>query len=190
MLGGYILKGIFKLKPIKQQGSWQKPRLKVIIIFISAGLVFAVIDILAKLIFYNAAEVVKYEIFPGFGLESLFHIDPLTLEHIVVLIFCMWVFLIGPLFFRFQAKIIDTLIIIFSAMVLLPAFVLTCERLLYGGVHDVLYFESNLGFLCPYCGLKYESYVWCPADIFLSWGLIFVLLLYGISFLLKKKAVS
>ena len=186
----YIVRKILKLKPIREKGSWEKPRLNAIIFFICSGLTFAVIDILAKIIFSNATGAVKYEIFPGFGLESLFHVDPLLPEHIVVLIFCIWFFLIGPLFYKSHVKIIDTLWIISSAMILFPAIVMTFERLLFGGVHNVLYFEENLGFLCPYCGLKYESYVWCPADIFLSWGLIFVLLLYGISFVIKKKGLS
>lgn len=183
----YIIKRILKLKPLKARGSWGKPELKGIIIFTGSGLCFSLIDILSKIIFYDSQIQDSFEIFPGFGLQSLFNSNPFGFELIIEIIFCVWFFIIGALFFRYHINIIDTLLKIFCAMVLFPSFSMTLERILFNGVHDVFYFNSNLGFLCPYCGLKYQSYVWCPADIFLVWGVIFVFLLYGLCFFIKKK---
>ena len=186
----YIIKRIFKLKPIKARGLWAKPEKKSIVIFIGAGLFFTLIDIFSKIIFYNSQTQESFEIFPGFGLQSLFVLSPFTFELVIEFIFCVWFFIIGALFFRYRLRVIDILLKVFSAMVLFPSFSMIMERIIFNGVHDVYYFDSSLGFLCPYCGLKYQEYVWCPADIFMVWGLLFVLLLYGLAFILKNRTAG
>jgi hypothetical protein len=167
-----ILKKRGIIKKFSLPGVWGNLQKGRIILFIVAGIFVLLFDILSKVIFFYPFLDQKVELIQNLGIQPFFHVDPLELKHIIVFILFSWLFLIGPVFYRFNKKAPDRLLIILCSITFFSASGLTLERIFFGGVHDVYYAAGIFSILCPSCGYLYSEYIFCPWDFFMSWGII------------------
>ncbi len=173
------------LYPKHPRGIWTGPEKPVVSGYIIISLITAFADIFPKYLLYDSNSGNKRAISKNFGFQSLFNPDPLSLKIVLTLAVFLWIFFVGALFFRFNIKLYDRAWIALSSMTFSASLVMTLERILFKGIHDIFYFEKKLRYLCPLCGVKYKTYAWCPADIFISWSILFLLFLY-IASLVKR----
>jgi hypothetical protein len=96
------------------------------------------------------------------------------------LIYFLYVFFLGGLFFRFTNVVVDRIWLVSSTFALGGAIALFGERALFGGVHNSFYFAGPLMWICPPCASpSFSSYAWTPADLFVHAAFmpIFILLM-------------
>lgn len=175
-----IVRRYNNIYPKYPRGKWTSPDKKTLFTYLFTSIIVSITDIFPKLILFKNTEE-KNEILNGFGVQSFFNPDPLSFKIAVVMLLFTWIFFIGPLYFRFHSGLHDKLWVVLSSVAFSASIILTVERLLFKGIHDIFYFEDRFRYLCPSCGLKYQSYIWCPADILLNWSILFLLFLYSIS---------
>ena len=178
----YRLRNVF---PDYNEGRCDIPGNKVILIFFVFFTIVLLLDIGLKILFFDKTSTQRNMLTASLGLESYFNKSPFIIKHIFYLITGIWIFGIGPLYYRLRIQILDKIWIASSAMTFASGIILTFERLFFGGVHDIFYVGENFRYICPSCGAQFNAYVWCPADLFGNWGLIIVLLVFLISFVYK-----
>lgn len=154
-------------------GEWRSPAKTEATRYWRCLLIFMLVDFGSKALFFDWQRPWQVEIFNHFGLHSVFHVTPFEPFHVHLLLYSLFMFLLGPLFFRFANKELDRIWMISSAITLAGVIPLVSERFLFGGVHDSFYFSGPLMLLCPTCySPHFISYAWTPADFFVHAGIM------------------
>lgn len=171
-----VLIGLLSLTKISRyqiRGHWRSPSKRESNLYLRMLLALLLIDFGSKALFFHWDRPGQVEIFKNFGLHSVFHVTPFESFHIGLLFYCLFIFLLGPWFFRFSNKHLDRVWLISSAITLGGVIPLVTERFLFGGVHDSFYFAGPLMYLCPTCASPhFASYAWTPADFFVHAGVV------------------
>jgi hypothetical protein len=149
------------------RGSWRKPEPREVTLYMRLLLAVLLIDFGSKAVFFRWDRPHQVELIENFGLHSVFHETPFEPFHFVLLIYFLYWFLLGGLFFRFANSSLDRIWITSCTFALGGALALFGERLIFGGVHNSFYFAGPLMWICPPCASpRFSSYAWTPADLF------------------------
>jgi lipoprotein signal peptidase len=188
LLGGWLL--ISKLRGYEIRGRWRRPTQKEVQLYIWLLLGVLLVDFGSKALFFRGDRPQQVEIFPNFGLHSVFHETSFETFHLVLLLYFSYVFLLGALFFRFSNKHLDRIWFISAPFALGGAIALFGERFLFGGVHNSFYFAGWLMWLCPPCASPhFVSYAWTPADFFVHAAVMPPIILF-VSYLVPIRAAA
>jgi lipoprotein signal peptidase len=188
LLGGWLL--VSKLRGYQIRGRWRRPTQKEVKLYIRLLLGVLVVDFGSKALFFRGDRPQQVEIFPNFGLHSVFHETSFEAFHLVLLLYFSYVFLLGVLFFRFSNNHLDRIWFISAPFALGGAIALFGERFLFGGVHNSFYFAGWLMWLCPPCASPhFVSYAWTPADFFVHAAVMPPLILF-VSYLVPIRAAA
>jgi hypothetical protein len=149
------------------RGSWIDPARLRTYLYSRILLAVLIIDFGSKALFFRWDRPEPVEWFKNFGLHSVFHPTEFETFHIYLLGYFSYLFVLGPLYFRFDNRTLDRLWIATSAVGLGGTVALVTERLFFDGVHNSFYFAGPLMWLCPVCASPIAiSYAWTPADFF------------------------
>lgn len=149
------------------RGDWCSPTKSESSLYFRLLLAVLIIDFGSKALFFRWDHPQQIEIFKNFGLHSVFHATPFDSFHVVLMLYFFYLFLVGPLFFRFSNRTLDRLWIASCASALGGTVALVMEKYLFDGVHNSFYFAGPLMWLCPPCASpRFVSYAWTPADFF------------------------
>jgi hypothetical protein len=149
------------------RGTWRSPTKGEASLYARLLLAVLLVDFGSKAFLFRWDRPQQVEIFKNFGLHSVFHVTGFETFHFYLLLYFLYLFLLGPLFFRFSNKNLDRVWLVSCPFALGGALALSSERLLFGGVHNSFYFAGPLMWLCPTCASPYfSSYAWTPADFF------------------------
>ena len=145
-----------------------------------------VLDFGSKALFFRSDHPGRVELFKNFGLHSVFHATEFESFHLILLLYFLYMFFLGALYFRFSRKFLDRIWLMSCAFALGGATALFGERYLFGGVHDSFYFAGPLMWICPPCAsTRYSSYAWTPADLFVHAAFIPMIILI-VSYLIPR----
>jgi hypothetical protein len=174
---GFHVKGIWRHPSPREAKLYQRLLLSVLLI-----------DVGAQAFLFRGDRPQKIEIFKNFGLHSVFHPGEFERFHLVLLIYFLYLFLIGTLFFRFSNQHLDRVWFVSGTFALGGAVALFGARLLFGGVHNTFYFAGPLMWICPPCASPtFISYAWTPADFFVHAAFMPVVVLF-VSYLVPPYA--
>jgi hypothetical protein len=149
------------------RGGWRNPTPAEVRLYMRLLLGVLLVDFGSKAFFFSWDRPYQIELMKNFGLQSVFHVTQFETIHFVLMLYFVYVFVFGALFFRFSSKSLDQLWLISSTFALGGAIALFSERLMFGGVHNSFYLAGPLMWLCPPCASRYfVSYAWTPADFF------------------------
>lgn len=156
-----------KRRGFQIKGVWRHPTPTETKLYSRLLLGVLLIDIGSKAVLFRWGRPNQVEIFKNFGLHSVFHETEFELFHFILLLYFLYLFLVGTLFFRFSNKHLDRVWFLSGIFSLGGAIALFGERLLFGGVHNSFYFAGPLMWICPPCASpRFSSYAWTPADLF------------------------
>lgn len=165
LLGTWLL--IARRRGFQVKGIWRHPSPIEAKLYQRLLLGVVLIDICAQAFLFRWDRPQQLEIFKNFGLHSVFHPGEFELFHVVLLIYFLYLFLVGALFFRFSNKHLDRIWLVSGTCALGGALALFGARLFFGGVYNTFYFAGPLMWLCPPCASpRFISYAWTPADFF------------------------
>jgi hypothetical protein len=160
------------------KGVWRRPTPAERKLYSRLLLAVLLVDMGSKAFLFRWDRPYKVEIFENFGLHSVFHETPFESFHFFLLLYFLYLFLIGTLFFRFSNKHLDRVWFFSGIFSLGGAIALFGERLLFGGVHNSFYFAGPLMWICPPCASpRFSSYAWTPADFFVHAAFLPVIVL-------------
>jgi len=155
------------LKRYNVRGNWRGPTAQELKLYTRVFLGALLVDFGSKAFFFRYDQPQPVEIFKNFGFHSVFHQGEFEPVHVYLSLYFFYLFLLGPLFFRFTNRVLDRAWLISGSFAFGGAVALFAERLMFGGVHDSFYFSGPLMWLCPTCASSYfQSYAWTPADFF------------------------
>lgn len=158
---------ITRRRGFKINGLWREPVPHERKLYARLLLGVLLIDFGSKALFFDWDRRHQLELVKNFGLHSVFHETAFEIFHLVMLLYFLYWFLLGGLFFRFANAALDRLWIVSSSFALGGAAALFGERLVFGGVHNSFYFAGPLMWICPPCASpRFSSYAWTPADLF------------------------
>ncbi|HET9917601.1 MAG TPA: hypothetical protein VFQ89_10860 [Candidatus Binatia bacterium] len=177
LLGGWAV--IRFIRRYHVRGIWRSPTPQESATYIRLLLIVLLIDIGSKALFFRWDRPEQVELLPNFGLHSVFHVTDFETFHVYLLLYFVYWFLLGPLFFRFADRALDRLWLGSAPFALGGALALSLERLFFGGVHNSFYFAGPLMWICPPCASpSFSSYAWTPADLFVHAAILpFIILL-------------
>ncbi len=156
-----------RIRRYQIRGSWSDPATAVANLYFRMLLAVLIVDFGSKALFFRWDRPEQVEWFKNFGLHSVFHPTEFETFHIYLLGYFSYLFVLGPLYFRFANRTLDRLWIGSSAIGMGGTLALVSERLLFDGVHNSFYFAGPLMWLCPICASpSFISYAWTPADFF------------------------
>jgi lipoprotein signal peptidase len=165
LLGCWLL--VRKYPGLQVKGFWRRATPAETLLYVRVLLGVLLIDFGSKALFFRWDYPYPIEIFKNFGLQSVFHVTAFESFHLILLLYFIYLFVFGALFFRFSNRSVDRIWLVSSPLALGGAVALFLERLMFGGVHDSFYFAGPLMWLCPPCASSYfSSYAWTPADFF------------------------
>ena len=146
------------------------------------------VDFGSKAFFFRWDRPDKIELFKNFGFHSVFHVTAFEPFHLVVLLYFLYVFFLGAIYFRFSNKHLDRAWLVSCTFALGGAIALFSERLMFGGVHDSFFFAGAPMWVCPSCPSPHAaSYAWTPADVFVHAAFLPVIILW-VSYLVPLRA--
>jgi hypothetical protein len=176
LLGCWLLS--LKYSAFRLRGTWRKPTTGELRLYLRLLLGVLVLDFGSKALFFRWDRPGQVELFKNFGLHSVFHESEFEPFHLILLLYFLYIFFLGALYFRFSNKFLDRLWLASCAFALGGASALFGERYLFGGVHNSFYFAGPLMWICPPCASpRYSSYAWTPADMFVHAAFIPVIIL-------------
>jgi hypothetical protein len=165
ILGLWIL--ITQRRGFHVKGTWRRPELRETELYVRLLLAVLLIDFGSKAFFFRWEHSQKIELIANFGLHSVFHETAFEPFHLVLLLYFLYLFVLGGLFFRFDHFLLDRAWLMSCAFALGGSLALFGERYLFGGVHNSFYFAGPLMWICPPCASPhFSSYAWTPADLF------------------------
>jgi lipoprotein signal peptidase len=165
LFGCWLLSG--RYSAFRLRGTWRRPTAGELKLYLRLLLGVLVVDFGSKALFFRWNRPGQVEVFKNFGLHSVFHVTEFESFHLILLLYFLYLFFIGALYFRFSSKVLDHIWLVSCAFALGGATALFGERFLFGGVHDSFYFAGPLMWICPPCASpRFSSYAWTPADLF------------------------
>ena len=165
LLGGWLL--VKKIPRYSIRGVWRSPAKRESNLYFRLLLAVLIIDFGSKALFFRGDRPQQIEVFKNFGLHSVFHVTPFESFHVFLMLYFFYLYLVGPLFFRFSNRTLDRVWIASCASALGGTAALVTEMFLFEGVHNSFYFAGPLMWLCPPCASpRFVSYAWTPADFF------------------------
>ena len=165
LLAGWLL--VRSIPRYSVRGAWRSPTTRKFRLYTRIVLAVLIVDFGSKALFFRWDRPQMIEIFKNFGLHSVFHVSEFEFFHVCLLLYFAYLYLLGPLFFRFTNATFDRIWLVSCSFALGGAVALFSERLLFGGVHNSFYFAGPLMWLCPPCASpRFMSYAWTPADFF------------------------
>ncbi len=165
LLAAWML--VAKRRGFQVRGTWRNPTPTEAKLYRRLLLVVLLTDVGSKALLFHWDRPYQVELFKNFGLHSVFHVTEFEPLHLILLIYFLYLFLFGTLFFRFSNKHLDRVWFTSGIFSLGGAIALFGERLLFGGVHNSFYFAGPLMWICPPCASpRFSSYAWTPADLF------------------------
>jgi hypothetical protein len=168
-----------KRRGFQVKGIWRNPSPSEAKLYQRLLLGVLLTDIGSQAFLFRWDRPYKVEIFKNFGLHSVFHPAEFELFHFVLLVYFLYVFLLGTLFFRFSNKHLDRIWFFSGTFALGSVVALFGARLLFGGVYNSLYFAGPLMWICPPCASpRFSSYAWTPADLFVLAAFLPVIVLF------------
>lgn len=149
------------------RGVWRSPTKEESNLYFRLLLAVLIIDFGSKALFFRWDRPQQVEVFKNFGLHSVFHATPFESFHVFLMLYFFYMYMIGPLFFRYSNRILDRVWTASCASALGGTAALVTEKFLFEGVHNSFYFAGPLMWLCPPCASpRFISYAWTPADFF------------------------
>ena len=165
LIGFWML--IRRARGFQVKGLWRKPQPAEVKLYTRMLLAVLLIDFGSKAFLFSWDRLHPVELIRNFGLHSVFHETAFEPFHFILLLYFLYTFLIGGLYFRFANIGIDRIWITSCAFTLGGALALFGERFVFGGVHNPFYFAGPLMWICPPCASpRFSSYAWTPADLF------------------------
>jgi lipoprotein signal peptidase len=148
-------------------GTWRRPAPFELKLYLRTLLAVLLIDFGSKALFFRWDRPHPIELIKNFGLHSVFHETAFEPFHFVLLLYFLYLFFFGGLFFRFSNARVDRVWIVSCTFALGGAIALFGERFVFGGVHNSFYVAGPLMWICPPCASpRFSSYAWTPADLF------------------------
>jgi hypothetical protein len=185
LLGFWLL--ITKWRGFQVRGSWRKPAAHEAKLYIRLLFGVLLIDFGSKALFFRWDRPEQVEFIKNFGLHSVFHETAFEPFHFILLLYFLYVFFFGGMFFRFSNAAVDRVWMVSCAFALGGGVALFGERAIFGGVHNSFYFAGPLMWICPTCASpRFSSYAWTPADLFVHATFIPVIVLAA-SYLLPAR---
>jgi lipoprotein signal peptidase len=155
------------------RGIWRRPSPHEARLYTRLLLGVLLIDFGSKAFFFRWDRPHQVELIKNFGLHSVFHETAFEPFHFILLLYFLYLFFLGGLFFRFTNLALDRIWIASCTFALGGAIALFGERFLFGGVHNSFYFAGPLMWICPPCASpRFSSYAWTPADLFVHAALM------------------
>ena len=149
------------------KGLWREPERREVQRYIRLLLAVLLIDFGSKAFFFRWDRPYRVELIRNFGLHSVFHEGAFEPFHFFLLLYFLYMFLVGGLYFRFANSTLDRIWMASCSFALGGALSLFGERFFFGGVHNSFYFAGPLMWICPPCASpQFSSYAWTPADLF------------------------
>jgi len=149
------------------KGLWREPDLGEVRRYTRLLLAVLLIDFGSKAFFFRWDRPHQVELLKNFGLHSVFHVTAFEPFHFFLLLYFLYIFCVGGLYFRFTNSSLNRVWMTSSAFALGGALALIGERFFFGGVHNSFYFAGPLMWICPPCAsAHFSSYAWTPADLF------------------------
>jgi hypothetical protein len=181
---------ISKWRGFAVRGAWRKPAVHETKLYVRLLIGALLIDFGSKALFFRWDRPGQVEIIKNFGLHSVFHETVFEPFHFFLLLYFLYVFFLGALFFRFANPSLDRVWMICCALALAGGIALFGERALFGGVHNSFYFAGPLMWICPTCASpRFSSYAWTPADLFVHAAFMPAILLAA-SYILPARAIG
>jgi len=179
---------VTKRRGFEIRGNWRAPTKREVSLYLRLVIAVLLIDFGSKAFFFRWDRSHQVELFKNFGLHSVFHETAFEPFHVVLLLYFLYIFLLGALFFRFSNQHLDRVWLVSGTFALGGAIALFGERLMFGGVHNSFFFAGPLMWICPPCGSpRFASYAWTPADLFVHAAFMPVIVLL-VSYLVPRRA--
>ncbi len=189
LLAGWLLVKRFPRYHI--HGVWRSPTQRESNLYFRLLLAVLIIDFGSKALFFRWDRPQKVEVFKNFGLHSVFHATPFETFHVILMLYFFYLFMIGPLFFRYSNRTLDRIWIASCAAALGGTAALVTEKFLFAGVHNSFYFAGPLMWLCPPCASpSFISYAWTPADFLFHAAVVPIFLLIASYFAPTQSLTS
>lgn len=186
-----VLLGLWALITMRRgfhvRGRWRTPERHEVKLYSRLVLGVLLIDFGSKALFFRWDRPHPVELVRNFGLHSVFHETAFEPFHFVLLIYFLYIFFIGGLFFEFTNEALDRIWMVSCTFALGGGIALFGERFIFGGVHNSFYFAGPLMWICPPCASpRFSSYAWTPADLFVHAAFMPIIILL-ISYLAPAK---
>jgi len=179
---------VTKRRGFEIRGNWRAPTKREVSLYLRLVIAVLLIDFGSKAFFFRWDRSHQVELFKNFGLHSVFHETAFEPFHVVLLLYFLYIFLFGALFFRFSNQHLDRVWLVSGTFALGGAIALFGERLMFGGVHNSFFFAGPLMWICPPCASpRFASYAWTPADLFVHAAFMPVIVLL-VSYLVPRRA--
>lgn len=189
LLAGWLLVKRFPRYHIR--GDWCSPTKRESSFYFRLLFAVLIVDFGSKALFFSWDRPQKVEVFKNFGLHSVFHATPFDSFHVLLMLYFFYLFMIGPLFFRFSNRTLDRIWVISCASALGGTAALVTEKFLFDGVHNSFYFAGPLMWICPPCASpRFISYAWTPADFFWHAAVVPIFLLIASYFVPAPRPSS
>ena len=186
LFGCWLL--ITKRRGFGIRGAWRKPTKEEAHLYFRLLIGVLLVDFGSKAFFFRWDRPNKIEVFKNFGLHSVFHVTAFEPFHLIVLLYFLYIFFLGAIYFRFSNKHLDRAWLVSCTFALGGAIALFSERLIFGGVHDSFFFAGAPMWVCLTCGSQRSaSYAWTPADVFVHAAFLPVIILW-VSYLVPLRA--
>jgi len=179
---------VTKRRGFEIRGNWRAPTKREVNLYLRLVIAVLLVDFGSKAFFFRWDRSHQVELFKNFGLHSVFHETAFEPFHVVLLLYFLYIFLFGALFFRFSNQHLDRVWLVSGTFALGGAIALFGERLMFGGVHNSFFFAGPLMWICPPCASpRFASYAWTPADLFVHAAFMPVIVLL-VSYLVPRRA--
>ncbi|MGH7794271.1 MAG: hypothetical protein ACREQ2_05135 [Candidatus Binatia bacterium] len=186
LLGLWLL--ITQRRGFHVRGTWRNPERREVKIYMGLFLAVLLIDVGSKALFFRWDRPHQVELIKNFGLHSVFHETAFETFHFILLIYFLYLFFIGGLFFRFTNAALDRIWMVSCTFALAGALALFGERFIFGGVHNSFYVAGPLMWICPPCASpRFSSYAWTPADFFVHAAFLPLIILI-VSYFVPSRA--
>jgi uncharacterized RDD family membrane protein YckC/lipoprotein signal peptidase len=154
-----------------KSGEWIKPVKRTLIKYFFVVAIALAINYGLETLFFDVDAKTSPLAF-GINLQSAFHRSSNSLVFELI-VFCVvfGLLVIPPLFFRFSQHWLDEWWLISTAIFFAGGMSNILERTIAGGVRNIFSVSDGFRYICILCGIRFESYVFNPADFFVSIGL-------------------
>jgi len=156
-------------------GAWTRPTRAELACWVGSAAVVTITDVSSKVLIAGRYPP-RYASESGWVCSS-FHQDPFTYFHDLLLVGILLAAGVAGLFFRFRYTFLSFGWRLGAGAWIAASVVMTGERAIYGGVHDVFFIRGAAAWACPPCAIQYGAhYVFCIADMFVFWPQVLALL--------------